>query len=434
MTTTDPRDREVAAGEMIEPVSEEGIDQQQLAEQLLAQAKEQGIDLVGPDGLLNQLTKNVLETALEAEMDDHLGYERHDPVGRNSGNSRNGTRSKTVLTEIGPVEIDVPRDTDASFDPKIVRKRQRRLDGIDEVVLSLTARGLTTGEIAAHFDEVYGAKVSKETISKITDKVVDQMAEWSSRPLDSIYPVIFVDALVIKVRDGQVVNKPFYVVVGVTTNGERDILGIWAGDDGGEGARFWLQVFAELKNRGVTDVLIAVCDGLKGLPEAITTTWEHTIVQQCVIHLIRNSFRYAGRQHRDAIVRGLKPIYTAPSEQAAKDRFDEFAAQWQDKYPAIVQLWRNAWAEFVPFLEYDVEIRKVICTTNAIESINARYRRAVKARGHFPSEAAALKCLYLVTRSLDPTGKGRARWTMRWKAPLNAFAITFPGRLDPTSN
>ncbi|RBM20573.1 IS256 family transposase, partial [Prauserella sp. PE36] len=291
---------------MLDPVSGESIDQRQLAEQLLAQAKEQGVDLVCPDGLLNRLTKNVLETALEAEMDDHLGYERHDPMGRNSGNSRNGTRSKTVLTEIGPVEIDVPRDTDASFDPKIVRKRQRRLDGIDEIVLSLTARGLTTGEVAAHFDEVYGAKVSKETISKITDKVVDQMAEWSSRPLDSIYPVIFVDALVIKVRGGQVVNKPFYVVVGVTTSGERDILGIWAGDDGGEGARFWLQVFSELKNRGVTDVLIAVCDGLKGLPEAITTTWEHTIVQQCVIHLIRNSFRYAGRQHRDAIVRGLK--------------------------------------------------------------------------------------------------------------------------------
>ncbi len=434
MTTTDPSDREVGSEEMIDPVSGESIDQRQLAEQLLAQAKEQGVDLVGPDGLLNRLTKNVLETALEAEMDDHLGYERHDPMGRNSGNSRNGTRSKTVLTEIGPVEIDVPRDTDASFDPKIVRKRQRRLDGIDEIVLSLTARGLTTGEVAAHFDEVYGAKVSKETISKITDKVVDQMAEWSSRPLDSIYPVIFVDALVIKVRDGQVVNKPFYVVVGVTTSGERDILGIWAGDDGGEGARFWLQVFSELKNRGVTDVLIAVCDGLKGLPEAITTTWEHTIVQQCVIHLIRNSFRYAGRQHRDAIVRGLKPIYTAPSEQAATDRFDEFAKQWQDKYPAIVALWRNAWAEFVPFLEYDVEIRKVICTTNAIESINARYRRAIKARGHFPSDAAALKCLYLVTRSLDPTGRGKARWTMRWKAPLNAFAITFPGRLDPTTN
>ncbi|GAA3853169.1 IS256 family transposase [Amycolatopsis tucumanensis] len=393
MTMTDPSDREVGSEEMLDPVSGESIDQRQLAEQLLAQAKEQGVDLVCPDGLLNRLTKNVLETALEAEMDDHLGYERHDPMGRNSGNSRNGTRSKTVLTEIGPVEIDVPRDTDASFDPKIVRKRQRRLDGIDEIVLSLTARGLTTGEVAAHFDEVYGAKVSKETISKITDKVVDQMAEWSSRPLDSIYPVIFVDALVIKVRGGQVVNKPFYVVVGVTTSGERDILGIWAGDDGGEGARFWLQVFSELKNRGVTDVLIAVCDGLKGLPEAITTTWEHTIVQQCVIHLIRNSFRYAGRQHRDAIVRGLKPIYTAPSEQAATDRFDEFAKQWQDKYPAIVALWRNAWAEFVPFLEYDVEIRKVICTTNAIESINARYRRAIKARGHFPSDAAALKCL-----------------------------------------
>ncbi len=434
MTTTDPIEPVAGSEEMIDPVSGESIDQQQLAEQLLAQAKEQGVDLVGPDGLLNRLTKNVLETALEAEMDDHLGYERHDRMGRNNGNSRNGTRSKTVLTEIGPVEIDVPRDTDASFDPKIVRKRQRRLDGIDEIVLSLTARGLTTGEVAAHFDEVYGAKVSKDTISKITDKVVDQMAEWSSRPLDPVYPVLFIDALVIKVRDGQVVNKPFYVVVGVTTNGERDILGIWAGDDGGEGARFWLQVFSELKNRGVTDVLIAVCDGLKGLPEAITTTWEHTIVQQCVIHLIRNSFRYAGRQHRDAIVRGLKPIYTAPSEQAATDRFDEFATQWQDKYPAIVALWRNAWAEFVPFLEYDVEIRKVICTTNAIESINARYRRAIKARGHFPSDAAALKCLYLVTRSLDPTGRGRARWIMRWKAPLNAFAITFPGRLDPTTN
>lgn len=235
MTTTDPREHEAGSDEMIDPVSGEIIDQPQLAEQLLAQAKEQGVDLIGPDGLLNRLTKNVLETALEAEMDDHLGYERHDPMGRNSGNYRNGTRSKTVLTEIGPVEIDVPRDTDASFDPKIVRKRQRRLDGIDEVVLSLTARGLTTGEIAAHFDEVYGAKVSKDTISKITDTVVDQMAEWSSRPLDAIYPVIFVDALVIKVRDGQVVNKPFYVVVGVTTSGERDILGIWAGDLPGSG-------------------------------------------------------------------------------------------------------------------------------------------------------------------------------------------------------
>lgn len=414
---------------MIDPVTGEIIDQKDLAERLLAQAKEQGVSLVGPGGLLNQLTKNVLETALNAELTEHLGHQHGGtPAG---SNMRNGTRTKTVLTEIGPVEIEVPRDRDGSFEPVIVPKRKRRLDGIDQIVLSLSARGLTTGEIAAHFDEVYDAKVSKDTISRITEKVAGELAEWSSRPLDPIYPVIFVDAIVVKVRDGQVRNTPFYVVMGVTVNGERDILGIWAGD-GAEGARFWLQVFTELKNRGVEDVFIAVCDGLKGLPEAINTTWERTVVQQCIVHLIRNSFRYAGRQHRDAIVKGLRPVYTAPSEAAARDRFVEFAAEWGARYPAIVQLWENAWAEFVPFLEYDVEIRKVICTTNAIESINARYRRAVRARGHFPNEAAALKCLYLVTRSLDPTGGGRARWAIRWKPALNAFAITFAGRFERT--
>ncbi len=228
------------------------------------------------------------------------------------------------------------------------------------------------------------------------------------------------------VRDGQVRNTPFYVVMRVTTSGEREIMGIWA-RDGGEGARFWLQVFSELKNRGVEDVLIAVCDGLKGLLEAITTTWERTVVQQCIVHLIRNSFRYAGRQHRDGIV---KPVYTAPSEQAAKDRFAGFTAEWGQRYPAIVRLWESSWAEFFPFLEYDVEIRRVICTTSAIESIYARYRRAVRARGHIPDETAAPKCLYLVTRSLDPTGGGRARWVMRWKPARNAFAITFAGRFE----
>ncbi|BCW70936.1 hypothetical protein NicSoilB8_19800 [Arthrobacter sp. NicSoilB8] len=247
--------------------------------------------------------------------------------------------------------------------------------------------------------------------------------------MDPIYPVLFVDAVVVKVRDGQVRNTPFYVVMGVTVNGEREILGIWAGD-GGERARFWLQVFAELKSRGVEDVLIAVCDGLKGLPEAITTTWERKVVQQCIVHLIGNSFRHTGRQHRDGIVKALKPAYTAPSEQAAKDRFAEFTAEWGQRYPAIVRLREASRAEFVPFPEYDVEIRRVICTTNAIESINARYRRAVRARGHFPNEAAALKCLYLVTRSLDPTGGGRARWVMKWKPALNPFAITFAGRFE----
>ena len=249
----------------------ESVDEQSVAEQLVAEARAKGINLVGPGGLLTQLTKQVLETALEEEMAGHLGYDKHDPAGRNLGNSRNGVRSKTVLTEIGPVEIDVPRDTDATFQPQIVKKRQRRLSGVDEMVLSLTARGLTTGEISAHLAEVYGASVSKETISKITDRV-EEVTTWCNRPLDAVYPVIFIDAIVVKVRDGQVRNKPIYVVIGVTVTGERDILGLWAGD-GGEGAKFWLQVLTELKNRGVADVCIAVCDGLKGLPDAITTVW-----------------------------------------------------------------------------------------------------------------------------------------------------------------
>ncbi|WP_271215110.1 IS256 family transposase, partial [Pseudonocardia halophobica] len=244
---------------------------------------------------------------------------------------------------------------DASFDPVIVRKRQRRLDGIDEIVLSLTARGLTTGEVAAHFAEVYGAKVSKDTISKITDKVLDDMAEWQNRPLDAVYPVIFIDALYVKVRDGQVANRPFYVVIGVTVDGHRDILGIWAGEggQGGEGAKFWLQVLTEVKNRGVADVCIAVCDGFKGLPEAITTAWPATVVQTCVLHLIRNTFRYASRRYWEQMAKDLKPVYTAPTEAAALARFEEFTDTWGGTYPAIIALWRNAWSEFVPFLDYD---------------------------------------------------------------------------------
>lgn len=408
------------------------IDQQQLAQDLVAKARAEGVDLVGPGGLLSGLTKSVLETALEAELSEHLGYDKHDPAGRNRGNSRNGARSKTVLTEIGPVEIDVPRDRDGTFEPAIVRKRQRRLDGIDQIVLSLTARGLTTGEIAAHFEEVYGAKVGKDTISRITDKVVEEMAEWRTRPLDRVYPVVFIDALVVKVRDGQVVNRPIYVVIGVTVNGERDILGLWAGD-GSEGAKFWLAVLTEIKNRGVQDVCIVVCDGLKGLPESITTTWQYATVQACILHLIRNTFRYASRKDWDELARDLRPIYTAVNAELAAVRFDELADKWGGRYPAIVTLWRSAWEEFIPFLDYDVEIRKIICSTNAIESLNARYRRAVRARGHFPTDQAALKCLYLVTRSLDPTGRGKARWAIRWKPALNAFAITFTGRIVPSN-
>jgi putative transposase len=408
------------------------IDQKQLAEQLVAQADAEGANLVGPDGMLAGLTKNVLETALEAEMSEHLGYDKHEAMGRNRENSRNGTRTKTVQTEVGPVQIEVPRDRDGSFEPGIVKKRQRRLDGIDDLVLSLTARGLTTGEVAAHFEEVYGAKVSKDTISRITDKVIDDMTEWQHRPLDRVYPVLFIDAIVVKVRDGQVVNRPVYVAIGVTVNGERDILGLWAGD-GSEGAKFWLSVLTEIKNRGVEDVCMVVCDGLKGLSDSITTTWQYAVTQTCILHLIRNSFRYASRKYWDALARDLKPIYTAVNEADAVARFEEFTQTWGQQYPAIIKLWRQAWSEFVPFLDYDVEIRRVICSTNAIESLNARYRRAIKARAHFPTEQAALKCLYLVTRSLDPTGKGRARWAMRWKPALNAFAITFEGRIDPST-
>jgi transposase-like protein len=350
----------------------------ELVGQLVEQARAAGLQLTGDGGLLQQLTKRVIEAALDGEITDHLGYDKGDPAGNNGGNSRNGTRAKTVLTEVGPVEIGVPRDRDGSFQPQIVRKRQRRLSGVEDMVISLSAKGLTTGEIAAHLAAVYGADVSRQTISTITDKVIDGMTEWQNRPLDAVYPVIFLDAIHVKIRDGKVTNRPIYVALAVTVDGTRDILGLWAGD-GGEGAKFWLHVLTELKNRGVNDACMVVCDGLTGLPDTIAATWPLAVVQTCVIHLLRNSFRYAGRQHWDAIAKALRPVYTAPTEAAA--------------------------------------------------SVNARIRRAVRARGHFPNEAAALKCVYLAVMSLDPTGQGRKRWTMRWKPALNAFEMTFEGRL-----
>jgi putative transposase len=406
---------------------------QELATELVARADAEGVSLVGPGGLLAGLTKTVLETALEAEMSEHLGYEPHDPAGHRSGNSRNGTRSKTVITEIGPVMIDVPRDRDASFEPQIVPKRRRRLMGVDALVCSLSAKGLTHGEICAHLAEIYGASVSKETVTRITERVVEQMTAWQHRPLDPVYPVVFIDAINVKIREGQVANRPIYVAIGVTVDGERDILGLWAGDGAGEGAKYWLTVLTEIKNRGTADVCIVVCDGLKGLPEAVNTVWPQAIVQTCVVHLIRNSFRYASRRDWPAIAKDLKPIYTAPTEAAALERLADFAERWETKYPAIVKLWESAWAEFVPFLAFATEIRTVIYTTNAIESVNARIRRAVKARGHFPTEQAALKCVYMAIMSLDPTGVGRQRWSNRWKAALNAFTLAFPGRILPST-
>jgi transposase-like protein len=421
--------QEIVVAEVASTPEVVGAVDRELVGRLVAQARAGGLDLVGEGGVLQQLTKVFLESALQGEMDAHLGYDKHDPLGRDAGNSRNGTRAKTVTTEVGPVAIEVPRDRDASFTPQIVKKRQRRLSGVDEMVLSLSAKGLTHGEICAHLAEIYGVEVSKTTISAITDRVLEGMAEWQNRPLDSIYPVIFIDAIHVKIRDGQVANRPIYVALAVTCDGMRDILGLWAGD-GGEGAKHWLHVLTELKNRGVNDACMVVCDGLKGLPESIATVWPQAIVQTCVIHLLRASFRYAARQHWDAIAKALKPVYTAPTESAAMERWLEFEQVWGTKYPAIVRLWENSWAEFVPFLNFDPEIRKVVCSTNAIESVNARIRKAVRARGHFPNEQAALKCVYMAVMSLDPTGKGQKRWITRWKAALNAFEITFEGRLS----
>jgi putative transposase len=404
---------------------------EQLVQQLADRARSGGLRLTGEGGLLGRLTKLVVESALDGEMDDHLGYGKHDPAGRDGGNSRNGKRTKTLLTEAGPVAIEVPRDRDSSFEPRLVAKRQRRLSGVDELVISLSAKGLTHGEICAHLSEVYGAQVSKQTITTITDRVMDGMAQWQSRPLDPVYPVIFIDAINVKIRDGNVANRPIYVALAVTVDGTRDILGLWAGEHGdGEGAKFWLRVLSEIKNRGTGDCLIVVCDGLTGLPDAVGQVWPQTIVQTCIVHLLRNSFKYASRKDWAAVAKDLKPVYTAPSEQAAWDRFAEFAERWEKKYPAIIRLWTNAWSEFVPFLAFDAHIRTVISTTNAIESVNARIRRAVNARGHFPTEQAAMKCVYLAIMSLDPTGTARQRWSNRWKAALNAFDITFDGRLS----
>lgn len=403
--------------------------EQAAAAAMVAEARARGLALTGPDGLLKLFTKSVLETALAEEMTEHLGHEKNraEP-GRESTNVRNGSRTKTVISDAaGEVEIEVPRDREGTFEPRIVKKRQRRLADVDEVVLSLYAKGLTTGEISAHFAEIYGASVSRETVSRITDKVVAEMNDWAGRPLDAVYAAVFLDAIVVKVRDGQVANRPVYAAIGVTVDGRKDVLGLWMGT-GGEGAKFWMSVLVDLKNRGVGDVFFLVCDGLKGLPDAVANVWPRTVVQTCVVHLIRNTVRLVARQDWDAVKRGIAPIYTAPTPDAAAAALEDLDEKWGRKYGAMIRLWRNAWNEFVPFLDYDVEIRRMICSTNAIESLNARYRRAVRARGHFPTEQSAMKCLYLVTRSLDPTGTGRARWTMRWKPVLNAFAITFGDR------
>jgi transposase-like protein len=369
-------------------------------------------------------------------MTKHLGYDKHDPAGRDGGNSRNGTRTKTVISDaVGHVTIDVPRDRDSSFTPVIVKKRQRRLGPVDNIVLSLYGKGMTTGEISAHFAEIYGVSVSKEVISNITDKVIEEQQSWSSRPLQSHYVAVFVDAIHVKVRDGAVANRPFYAAIAVDLRGHRDVLGVWAGTPGaGESSKFWISILMELKNRGVQDIFYLVCDGLKGMPESVNAVFKETIVQTCVVHLIRNTFKYSSKKYWAEIARDLKPVYTAVNADAALAAFESFEEKWGTKYPAISKLWRSAWANFIPFLDLDIEIRHLLSTTNAIESLNARFRRVIDARGHFPNEQAALKVLYLAVRSLDPKGTGQQRWITRWKPILNVLAVSFHDRMPETAS
>ena len=423
-TATVPRnqgDRESVSAPVVSP---------ELADQLLARAEAGGVELLGPDGLLSQVTKAVLERALGEEMTAHLGYEKHDPAGRGSGNSRNGTTAKTLLTDVGAVDLAVPRDRAGSFDPKIVRKGQTRLDGFNARIIALYARGMTTRDIRAHLREMYGVEVSADLISRVTDAVVEELAEWQARPLDAVWPVVFIDALMVKIRDGVVTNRAVYLAIGIDCEGRKQVLGLWVGPTTGESAKFWMSVLSDLRSRGAADVCIVCCDGLTGLPDAITVTWPQAVVQLCVVHLIRASLRYASKKYWAPLTRDLRPVYTAADETAAAAALEAFAAAWEGRYPAIVKLWRAHWAEFTPFLAFPPEVRRVIYTTNLIESMNARLRKVTRNRGQFPSEQAALKVLYLAVRNLEEfRGPNVGIRSAGWKQALQAFTIYFDGRI-----
>jgi transposase-like protein len=400
------------------------------ATELVARARAEGVELTGDNGLLTALVRQVLQTGLEVEMSEHLGYERHAVEGRGSGNSRNGTTPKAVTTEIGKVDLRVPRDRNASFDPQTVRKGQRRLDGLTGNIVSLYAKGMTTGDIQAHLAEIYDTEISRDTISRITDAVVEDLLAWQNRPLDAVYPVILIDAIVVKIRDGQVANRPIYVAMGVNLDGQREVLGMWVGPGGGEGAKFWAGLLTELRNRGIQDTFIVCCDGLKGLPDAIRATWPQAEVQLCVVHLVRSSLRFTSKKYWGPICRELREIYTAPTLDAATARFAEFAEQWHERYPAMIATWERAWDEFVPFLAFPVELRTIVYTTNAIESLNARFRKAVRHRGHFPTEQSALKVLYLVAGERRPNRSNPTGQINGWKTILNALIIHYGDRIE----
>ncbi|WP_372460272.1 IS256 family transposase [Nocardia coffeae] len=403
-----------------------------LADQLLGRADAESAQLLGPDGLLTQLTQRVLNRALDAELAEHLGYEKGDAAGRGSGNNRNGTTSKKVLTDIGAVEVNTPRDRNGSFEPKIVPKHARRLVGFNEQILSLYARGMSVRDIRAHLHQMYGVEVSGDVISRVTDAVTEEITIWQNRPLDPVWPIVYIDALWIKIRDGAVSNRPVYLAVGVDLDGCKHILGLWIGPaDSGEGARFWASVLAELRNRGITDVLICCCDGLTGLPDAITATWPQTTVQTCCVHLMRASMRFASKKDYPQLIPLLKAIYTAPTEAAAEQALQELEdSTLGRRYPAIGRTWRSAWPEFAPFLAFPPELRRVVYSTNMIESINARLRKVTRNRGHFTSEAAAVKVLYLAIRHLiEPKAGDRNLVPPGWKSALNQLILHFGDRI-----
>jgi len=392
-------------------------------DELLAGARTEE-EIVGPGGVLAQLTKRLVERALAAELTEHLGYEPHEEPPGGAGNTRNGSTAKTLATEHGPVRIGTPRDRKGTFEPQMVRKGQRRFEGFDDKILALYSRGLSTRDIEAHLAEIYGVQVGRDLISRVTDAVMDDVREWQQRPLDDVYPVIFLDALVLKIREGgSVQRRACYLALGVTVEGERDVLGIWFQES--EGAKFWMQVLSELKQRGVQDILVCCVDGLKGFPEAIEAIYPNTVVQTCVVHLIRHSLKYVPRREKEQVARDLKPIYTAVNADAAQAALEAFDEKWGSRFPVITQAWLNAWEYMIPFLAFPPELRRVVYTTNAIEALNRQLRKAIKTKGHFPNEEAARKLIYLAITNAVPA------WTRtrNWTTALLAFKIHFGDRL-----
>lgn len=383
-------------------------------------------DLLGDEGILKDLTKRLVERALEAELDTHLGYTKHDPAGKGTGNSRNGKGRKKLKRGSGELEIETPRDRNSSFEPQLVKKGQRRFDGFDDKIISLYARGMTVREIQGHLKDMYGVEVSPTLISNVTSAVWDDVVAWQSRPIEAIYPIVYLDALVVKSReDGHVRKKSVYLALGINLEGEKELLGLWISNT--EGAKFWLSILTELKNRGVEDIFIACVDGLKGFPEAIEAEYPRTEVQLCIVHMVRHSLRYVPWKERKAVAADLKAIYAATTVEEAKAALEGFAERWDEKYPSISKSWRNNWERIIPFFAYPKEIRKVIYTTNAIESLNHSLRKVTKNRGAFPNDEAILKLLYLALQNIA------RKWTMPirdWKKALNRFMILYPDRMQ----